>query len=63
MCRMDLAGPTGHPILLVAPITHLSFNRSHPIARDIVADRQRRVGEISAPLADLDLRESRSRVR
>jgi len=42
MCRIDLQGVAGPPFLLVAPITHFSFNRRHPIARDIAAYRELR---------------------
>jgi hypothetical protein len=42
MCRIDLQGTSGQPVLLVAPIAQLPFDRRHPIARDIAAYRKRR---------------------
>ncbi len=42
MCRIDLHGKSGPPILLVAPLTQLAFNRRHAIAQEIAAYRKRR---------------------
>jgi len=41
MCRIDLHGEIDEPVVVLAPITQLAFNRSHPIARDIAAYRKR----------------------
>ncbi|HTV34313.1 MAG TPA: hypothetical protein VME69_14670, partial [Methylocella sp.] len=43
MCRVDVQGAIDEPVVVVvAPITHLAFNRRHPIAHDIAAYRKRR---------------------
>jgi hypothetical protein len=41
MCRIDLGAAIDEPIVVVAPISQLAFNRRHPIARDIAAYRKR----------------------
>lgn len=51
MCHIDVKGLTGEPVLVVAPITQLAFNRRHPDARDIAAYRKRRAE--SAAVNDL----------
>jgi hypothetical protein len=35
MCRVDPQGVADRPILLVAPLMQLAFDRSHPIAQDM----------------------------
>jgi hypothetical protein len=42
MCRVDVHGVIDQPVVVVAPVTQLAFNRRHPIARDIAAYRKRR---------------------
>jgi len=42
MCRVDVHGVTDEPVVVVAPVTQLAFNRRHPVARDIAAYRKRR---------------------
>ena len=42
MCRVDVHGLAGEPVVVVAPVTQLAFNRRHPVARDIAAYRKRR---------------------
>jgi len=42
MCRVDVQGLAEEPVVVVAPVTQLAFNRKHPIARDIAAYRKRR---------------------
>ena len=42
MCRVDVGEESGAPIVVVAPITKLAFNRRHPIAHDVAAYRKRR---------------------
>jgi len=42
MCRIDVQGEIDEPVVVVAPVTQLAFNRKHPIARDIAAYRKRR---------------------
>jgi hypothetical protein len=41
MCHVEV-GESGEPSRLVTPITELSFDRKHPIARDIADYRRRR---------------------
>jgi hypothetical protein len=43
MCRIDVHGVIDQPVVVVAPVTQLAFNRKHPIARDIAAYRKHRV--------------------
>ncbi len=43
MCHVDVQGLAGEPVVVVAPVTQLAFNRRHPIARDIAAYRKHRV--------------------
>jgi hypothetical protein len=40
MCRIDVQGLADEPMVVVAPVTQLAFNRRHPIARDIAAYRK-----------------------
>ncbi len=40
MYRIDVRGSVGQPILLVAPLAQLAFNRKHPIAQEIAAYRK-----------------------
>ncbi len=40
MCRIDVQGLADEPMVVVAPVTQLAFNRRHPIARDIDAYRK-----------------------
>ncbi len=42
MCRVDVQGAIDMPVVVVAPVTQLVFNRRHPIARDIAAYRKYR---------------------
>jgi hypothetical protein len=42
MCRIDVHGGIDEPVVVVAPVTQLAFNRKHPITRDIAAYRKRR---------------------
>ena len=42
MCRVDVQGFADEPVVVVAPVTQLAFNRKHPITRDIAAYRKRR---------------------
>ena len=42
MCRIDARGLDDAPIVVVAPVTQLAFNRRHPIARAVAAYRKRR---------------------
>jgi hypothetical protein len=42
MCRLDVQGFADDPVIVVAPVTQLTFNRRHPVARDIAAYRKRR---------------------
>ena len=39
-CRVDVPGAIDEPVIVVAPITHLAFNRRHQIARDIATYRK-----------------------
>jgi hypothetical protein len=41
MCQVEV-GESGDPSILVTPITELSFDRRHQIARDVAAYRRRR---------------------
>lgn len=43
---IDLHGTTGQPVLLVAPLTQLAFNRRHPITQDVAAYRERRAEKV-----------------
>ena len=40
MCRVDVQGAIDEPVIVVAPITHLAFNRRLPIAHEIAAYRK-----------------------
>jgi hypothetical protein len=42
MCRVDVQGFADEPVVVVAPVTQLAFNRRHPIARDIATYRKHR---------------------
>jgi len=42
MCRIDVQGGIDAPVVVVAPVTQLAFNRRHPIAREIAAYRKHR---------------------
>ena len=42
MCRVHVQGAIDEPLVVVAPITQLAFNRWHPIAHDIAVYRKRR---------------------
>ena len=42
MCRVDVQGAIDEPVIVVAPIAQLAFNRGHPIAHDIAVYRKRR---------------------
>ena len=41
MCPFDVHEGIDEPVVVVAPITHLAFNRRHPIAREIADYRKR----------------------
>jgi hypothetical protein len=42
MCRIDVHGLIDEPVVVVAPVGQLAFNRRHPVARDIAAYRKLR---------------------
>jgi len=42
MCCVDVSGGIDEPVVVLAPVPQLAFNRRHPIARDIAAYRKRR---------------------
>jgi len=42
MCRVAVNGKIAEPVVILAPVSQLAFNRRHPIARDIAAYRKRR---------------------
>ncbi len=42
MCHVDMLGLAGAPVVVVAPVSQLVFNRRHPVARDVATYRKRR---------------------
>lgn len=50
MSRVDVHGMIDQPIVVVAPVTQVAFNRRHPIARDIATYCKRR-SQTAAPVA------------
>ncbi|CAN2536157.1 hypothetical+protein [Methylocapsa aurea] len=48
MCRIDLGGEIAASAVLVVPITHLAFDRRHPISRDMANYRRLHAGRLEA---------------
>jgi hypothetical protein len=55
MCRVEV-GDGGDPLLPVAPITELSFDRTHPIARDVADYRPPRATRVGASQISGDIK-------